>query len=53
MAVSDVMIILLWPLYFFEFWKFVCKLIQLVEACIIASTTEALLGGVGMSFVWI
>ena len=29
MAASDIITILLWPLYFFEVWKFVCKLVGL------------------------
>ena len=33
MAASDIITILLWPLYFFEVWKFVCKLVELVELC--------------------
>ena len=33
MAASDIITILLWPLYFFEVWKFVCKLVELVEIC--------------------
>ncbi|CAH3017083.1 unnamed protein product [Porites evermanni] len=37
MATSDIITILLWPLYFFEVWKFVCKLVVLVELCIMAS----------------
>ena len=32
-AASDIITILLWPLYFFEVWKFVCKLVELVELC--------------------
>ena len=36
-AASDIITILLWPLYFFEVWKFVCKLVVLVERCIMAS----------------
>ena len=31
MAVSDVVTILLWPLYYFEFAKFVCKFVALAE----------------------
>ena len=38
MAVSDVIAILLWPLQFYEFWKVVCKLAQLIEACILVSS---------------
>ena len=37
MAASDIITILLWPLYFFEVWKFVCKLVVLVELCIMVS----------------
>ena len=37
MATSDIITILLWPLYFFEVWKFVCKLVELVELCIMVS----------------
>ena len=37
MAVSDVITILLWPLYFFVYWKFFCKLFALVQACITVS----------------
>ena len=37
MAVSDIVIILMWPLYFFVYWKFFCKLIELVEVCIMVS----------------
>ena len=33
MAASDIITILLWPLYFFEVWKFVCKLVELAELC--------------------
>ena len=36
-AASDIISILLWPLYFFEVWKFICKLVVLVELCIMAS----------------
>ena len=36
-AASDVITILLWPLYFFEVWKLVCKLVVLVELCIMVS----------------
>ena len=36
-AASDIITILLWPLYFFEVWKFVCKLGVLVELCIMVS----------------
>ena len=38
MAASDIITILLWPLYFFEVWKFVCKLSELVELCIMVSS---------------
>ena len=38
MAASDIITILLWPLYFFEVWKFVCKLVVLVELCIMVSS---------------
>ena len=37
-AASDIITILLWPLYFFEVWKFVCKLVELVELCIMVSS---------------
>ena len=37
MANSDIITILLWPLYFFEVCKFVCKLVELVELCIMVS----------------
>ena len=37
MATSDIITILLWPLYFFEVCKFVCKLVELVELCIMVS----------------
>ena len=37
MAASDIITILLWPLYFSEVWEFVCKLVVLVELCIMAS----------------
>ena len=36
MATSDI-ITILWPLYFFEVCKFVCKLVELVELCIMVS----------------
>ena len=32
-AASNIISISLWPLYFFEVWKFVCKLVELVELC--------------------
>ena len=38
MAVSDVITILLWPLYFFELGKFVCKLTALVEISVMVSS---------------
>ena len=37
MAVSDIVTILMWPLYFFVYWKFFCKLIELVQVCIMIS----------------
>ena len=37
MAVSDVFTILMWPLYFFVYWKFFCKLIEPVQVCIMVS----------------
>lgn len=37
-AFSDVITILLWPLYFFEFAKFVCKLVVLIEISIMVSS---------------
>ena len=37
MAVSDIVTILMWPLYFFVYWKFFCKLIELVQVCIMVS----------------
>ena len=37
MAASDIITILLWPLHFFKVWKFVCKLVVLVELCIMVS----------------
>ena len=37
MAVSDVITILLWPFYFFEFTKFICKFFALIEICIVVS----------------
>ena len=37
MATSDIIAILLWPLYFYEVCKFVCKLVELVELCIMVS----------------
>ena len=37
MAVGDVITILLWSLYFFEFETFVCKIVTLTEVCIMAS----------------
>ena len=38
MAVSDVITILLWPLYFFGVGKFVCKFLALVEISIMVSS---------------
>ena len=38
LAFSDVITILLWPLYFFEFAKFVCKLVVLIEISIMVSS---------------
>ena len=38
MAVSDVITILLWPFYFFEFTKFICKFFALIEICIVVSS---------------
>ena len=38
MAASDIISILLWLLYFFEVWKFVCKLVELVELCTTVSS---------------
>ena len=38
MAVSDVVTILLWPLYYFEFAKFVCKFVALAEVGIMVSS---------------
>ena len=38
MAVSDAIAILLWPLQFYEFWKVVCKLAELIEVCILVSS---------------
>ena len=38
MAASDIISILLWPLNFFEVWKFVCKLVELVELCTTVSS---------------
>ena len=35
---SDVITILLWPLYFFEFAKFLCKLVVLIEISIMVSS---------------
>ena len=37
MAVSDIVTILMWPLYFFVYWKFFCKLMELVQVCIMVS----------------
>ena len=37
MAVSDVITILFWPFYFFEFTKFICKFFALIEICIVVS----------------
>ena len=37
MAVSDVVTILLWPLYYLEFAKFVCKFVALAEVSIMVS----------------
>ena len=37
-AASDIITILLWPLYFFEVWKFICKLVELVELCTTVSS---------------
>ena len=37
-AASDIITILLWPLYFFEVWKFVCKLVVFIELCIMVSS---------------
>ena len=46
MATSDIITILLWPLYFFEVCKFVCKLVELVELCIMVSySTITVLAG--------
>ena len=39
MAVSDVITILMWPLYFFAVGKFVCKFLALVEISIMVSST--------------
>ena len=39
MAVSDVITILMWPLYFFGVGKFVCKFLGLVEISIMVSST--------------
>ena len=38
LAFSDVITILLWPLYFFEFAEFVCKLVVLIEISIMVSS---------------
>ena len=38
MAVSDVVTILLWPVYYFEFAKFVCKFVALAEVTIMVSS---------------
>ena len=38
MAVSDVVTILLWPVYYFEFAKFVCKFVALAEVSIMVSS---------------
>ena len=37
MAVSDVVTILLWPVYYFEFSKVVCKFVALAEVSIVVS----------------
>ena len=37
MAVSDIVTILMRPLYFIVYWKFFCKLIELVQVCIMVS----------------
>ena len=37
MAASAIITILLWPLYFFVYWKFFCKLFALVQACMTVS----------------
>ena len=37
MAFSDVITILLWPFYFFEFVEFICKFFALIEICIVVS----------------
>ena len=38
MAVSDVIIILMWPLYYLELWKFLCKSFALSEISIMVSS---------------
>ena len=38
MAVSDVVTILLWPVYYFEFAKFVCKFVAFAEISIMVSS---------------
>ena len=37
MSFSDVITILLWPFYFFEFTNFICKFFALIEICIVVS----------------
>ena len=39
MAVSDVITVLLWPLYYFSFAKFVCKFVALAEISIMVSSS--------------
>ena len=39
MAISDVITIVLWSLYFFEFAKFVCEIVVLIEISIVVSST--------------
>ena len=39
MAVSDVITVLLWPLYYFSFAKFVCKFSTLAEISIMVSSS--------------
>ena len=38
MAISDAITIVLWSLYFFEFAKFVCKVVVLIEISIVVSS---------------
>ena len=47
MAISDVVTILLWPVYYFEFAKFVCKFAAFAEISIMVSSNTPYCAGGG------